>query len=241
MALYEQIRRAHEREGLSVRELARRFGVHRRDVRQALLSPVPPARKTSSRKAPSLDRWKPTIERWLEEDRISTGSRNLPALGHFPGRSSAAKSDANHSEQPADVLHDPALERDGECEDNVSSSAQFKPSPRYEPVATSTLPSPSRRPRSRRPPIGVPRGDRLGRLIEKNRRPLAMSACCSLHRGRRSLSVTAPPRCKSHRTIRPNAASQCSPRNSSVRPIASAHPRPKYESPGVVGIGSTAR
>ena len=29
MALYEQIRKAHEREGLGVRALARRFGVHR--------------------------------------------------------------------------------------------------------------------------------------------------------------------------------------------------------------------
>ena len=45
MKLYEQIRKAHEREELSVRELSRRFGVHRRDVRQALASAVPPERK----------------------------------------------------------------------------------------------------------------------------------------------------------------------------------------------------
>ena len=34
--LYEQIRRVHEREKLSIRALARRFGVHRREVRAAL-------------------------------------------------------------------------------------------------------------------------------------------------------------------------------------------------------------
>ena len=70
VSVYEQIRKAHEREGLGVRALARRFGVHRRDVRQALASAVPPPRRPSPpRAAPRLDPWKPTIERWLEEDR----------------------------------------------------------------------------------------------------------------------------------------------------------------------------
>ena len=69
--LYEQIRRSHERDGLSVRELARRFHVHRRDVRLALASAVPPDRKVSERPAPALDRWKPTIDGWLEADRTA--------------------------------------------------------------------------------------------------------------------------------------------------------------------------
>lgn len=69
--LYEQIRKAREREDLSVRELARRFGVHRRDVRQALVSAVPPERKKSDRAAPLLDRWKPIIDGWLEADRVA--------------------------------------------------------------------------------------------------------------------------------------------------------------------------
>ena len=69
MKLYEQIRKAHERDGVSIRELARRFGVHRRDVRQALESAVPPQRKQVVRVAPALDRWKPTIDGWLEADR----------------------------------------------------------------------------------------------------------------------------------------------------------------------------
>lgn len=71
MTLYEQIRKAHEREQLSVRALARRFRVHRRDVRQALASPMPPERKRSERPAPSLDRWKPTIDGWLAADRLA--------------------------------------------------------------------------------------------------------------------------------------------------------------------------
>ena len=71
MKLYEQIRKAREREGLSIRELARRFGVHRRDVRQALESAVPPPRKVAERVAPTLDQWKPLIDGWLEADRTA--------------------------------------------------------------------------------------------------------------------------------------------------------------------------
>ena len=72
VSLYEQIRKAHEREGLSVRALGRRFGVHRRDVRQALASAVPPARKAPApRAAPKLDAWKATIEAWLVQDRYA--------------------------------------------------------------------------------------------------------------------------------------------------------------------------
>jgi hypothetical protein len=60
--LFAQIRRVREREGASIHELSRRFNVHRRDVRLALASPVPPPRKAPARSAPVLDRWKPTIE-----------------------------------------------------------------------------------------------------------------------------------------------------------------------------------
>lgn len=71
MKLYEQIRKAHDREQVSVRELARRFHVHRRDVRQALASATPPERKRAERPAPSLDRWKPMIDEWLAADRAA--------------------------------------------------------------------------------------------------------------------------------------------------------------------------
>jgi len=68
--MYEHIRRAHEREGLSVRGLSKRFHVHRRDVRLALASAVPPPRRPGPpRAAPKLDPWKPTIVAWLEADK----------------------------------------------------------------------------------------------------------------------------------------------------------------------------
>lgn len=73
MKLYAQIRKASEADGVSIRELSRRFGVHRRDVRQALASAVPPERKQPDRPPPSpaLDPWKPLIDAWLEADRVA--------------------------------------------------------------------------------------------------------------------------------------------------------------------------
>jgi transposase len=67
---FEQIRREREREGLSIRELARRHGVHRRAVRQALASPLPPPRKRpEGRPAPKLGPYRPLIDEWLIADR----------------------------------------------------------------------------------------------------------------------------------------------------------------------------
>jgi transposase len=68
--LYEQIRRVHDREQLSVRALSRRFGVHRRDVRAALASPVPAPHKVPDRPAPKMDGFKAIIDAWLEADRV---------------------------------------------------------------------------------------------------------------------------------------------------------------------------
>jgi transposase len=68
--LFEQIRRDRDREGLSIRALAARHGVHRRAVRQALASPVPPAKRSpSSRPAPKLGAYRALIDAWLEGDR----------------------------------------------------------------------------------------------------------------------------------------------------------------------------
>src|SRR5438034_6018290 len=67
---FEQIRRDREREGLSIRELARRHGVHRRAVRRALASPLPPPRKAPERRpAPKLGPYRPLIDGWLIADR----------------------------------------------------------------------------------------------------------------------------------------------------------------------------
>lgn len=66
---FEQIRRDHAREGLSIRELARRHGVHRRAVRQALDSAVPPPKRAPRhRPAPKLDPFKAVIDEWLAAD-----------------------------------------------------------------------------------------------------------------------------------------------------------------------------
>jgi transposase len=65
---FEHIRRAALEEGLSVRALARRYGVHRRAVRQALVDAVPPARKAPSRYSPVLGPHEDTVRCWLIED-----------------------------------------------------------------------------------------------------------------------------------------------------------------------------
>jgi transposase len=68
--LFERIRRDREREGFSIRALARRHGVHRRAVRQALASSLPPPRKVPERRpAPKLGPYRPLIDEWLRADR----------------------------------------------------------------------------------------------------------------------------------------------------------------------------
>jgi transposase len=67
---FEQIRRDRDREGLSIRGLAMRHGVHRRAVRDALASSVPPAKRAPvSRPAPKLGPYRAVIDRWLLSDR----------------------------------------------------------------------------------------------------------------------------------------------------------------------------
>jgi hypothetical protein len=66
--LYERIRREHRVEGTSIRELARRHGVHRRTVREALVCATPRPRKTPERASPVLGEHEAIIRRWLTED-----------------------------------------------------------------------------------------------------------------------------------------------------------------------------
>ncbi len=68
MELFEAIRRDHRRDGLSIRALSDRHGVHRRTVRQALGDAVPPVRKSPVRAAPKLDPAKAMIDAMLMVD-----------------------------------------------------------------------------------------------------------------------------------------------------------------------------
>jgi len=67
--LFEQIRRQHEVGGVSIRKLARHFGVHRRMVRQALKEALPPERKSPQRLCPKLEPVKEFIDQILETDK----------------------------------------------------------------------------------------------------------------------------------------------------------------------------
>ncbi len=66
--LFAAIRRDERVEGLSIRQLADRHNVHRRTVRQALESAVPPERKTPVRVSRRLEEFKPVIDTMLRED-----------------------------------------------------------------------------------------------------------------------------------------------------------------------------
>ena len=67
--LYEEIRLARRDEALSVRGLAARFRVHRREVRAAFASPEPAPRKTPVRAAPVTGEWHAWIREVLIADR----------------------------------------------------------------------------------------------------------------------------------------------------------------------------
>jgi len=67
---FENIRRDHRLEQLSIRELARKHKVHRRVVRQALASATPPERRRSAPKsAPVMGPYEDTVRSWLIADK----------------------------------------------------------------------------------------------------------------------------------------------------------------------------
>ena len=69
MELYEQIRREFEHGAGTVRGVSRKLGVHRREVRQALVSAVPTERKVPERERTKLSAAIPFIDEVLESDR----------------------------------------------------------------------------------------------------------------------------------------------------------------------------
>lgn len=66
--LFLRIREDAQREGLSIRALAVRHNVGRKQVKRALNDPVPPARKTPQRRSPVLGPYHAVIDQWLRED-----------------------------------------------------------------------------------------------------------------------------------------------------------------------------
>jgi transposase len=67
--LYEQIRREYEHGAGTIRAVARKFGVHRREVRKALASALPAERKIRERERPKLAAAIPFIDAIVEGDR----------------------------------------------------------------------------------------------------------------------------------------------------------------------------
>ncbi|UXY25174.1 IS21 family transposase [Streptomyces sp. HUAS TT20] len=66
--LFDRIRRDSWQRQLSIRALSKKYGVHRRLVREALSSPVPTPRRRAVRTSPRMEPYKKTVDAWLRAD-----------------------------------------------------------------------------------------------------------------------------------------------------------------------------
>ena len=66
--LYAAIRFDAQRNQMSIRALADKYGVHRRTVREAVASPIPPPRKNPPRRTLVLDAVRESIDAMLAQD-----------------------------------------------------------------------------------------------------------------------------------------------------------------------------
>ena len=94
MDLYVRVRRACMVEGMSSREAARVFGLHRDTVRKMLEHSVPPGyRRQSPPRRPKLDPYRGVIDRILEED------RSLPKKQRHTAKGSVCLWSSSHSQR----------------------------------------------------------------------------------------------------------------------------------------------
>jgi hypothetical protein len=81
--LFAAIRFDWQRNQMSVRSLARKYDVHRRTVRQAIASPLPPERKVPVRAAPVREAVTGWIDEMLREDLAAPGKQRHTAKRIF--------------------------------------------------------------------------------------------------------------------------------------------------------------
>ena len=74
MELYEQIRREYEHGGGTIRGIAKKLGIHRRMVREAVVNAVPVKRKTPERERPKLEPAMAFVDAVLEADKTAPGT-----------------------------------------------------------------------------------------------------------------------------------------------------------------------
>jgi hypothetical protein len=78
--LYEQIRREYEHGGGTIRGIAKKMGIHRRMVREAVLSAVPVKRKTRERERPKVEPVMTFVDAILEA--VKTAPRKQRHTAH---------------------------------------------------------------------------------------------------------------------------------------------------------------
>ena len=94
VVLFAEIRADH-RAGMGVRAIGRKYGVHRRTVREALASPVPAPRKAPERASPARDAVAPLIDVML------AGDLDAPRKQRHTARRVWARLADEHDEHPS--------------------------------------------------------------------------------------------------------------------------------------------